>query len=81
MSPLSVIVIAFLLGLVAMSFAFAGGAVIVALPVAAIGIAAVMAFDFNRRRQQAKQIHDHREQAKAENVEFTSRDKETLVSE
>ena len=81
MSPLSVIVTAFLLGLVAMAFAFAGGAVIVAIPVAVIGIGIVMAVDFNRRRKQAREMHDFREEAKAEKVDFTARDEETLVSE
>ena len=81
MSPLTVLVTAFLLGLVAMSFAFAGGAVVVAIPVAVIGIGVVMAFDFSRRRRQAKEIHDFRERAKAEKVDFTGRDEETLVSE
>ena len=72
---------AFLLGLAAMSFAFGGGAVIVAIPLAVLAIGAIAAFDFSRRRQQAKQVHDFREDAKAEGVEFTDRDKETLVSE
>jgi hypothetical protein len=72
---------AFLLGLVAMSFAFGGGAVIVAIPLALLAIGAIAAFDFSRRRQQTKQVHDFREDAKSEGVEFTDRDKETLVSE
>ena len=75
------IIAAFLLGIVAMSFAFGGGAVIVAVPLALLAIGAFAAFDFSRRRQQAKQVHDFREDAKAEGVEFTDRDKETLVSE
>jgi hypothetical protein len=72
---------AFALALVAMSFAFAGGAVIVAIPVAfiAVGIAALL--DFNRQRKQAASIHDHREQARTEKVEFTERDRETLGPE
>jgi len=81
MSPTSLIVIGFLLALLAMSFAFSGGAVIVALPVAAIGIAAVAVIDINRRRKQAKDVHDFRQQAKAEKTEFSDRDQETLVSE
>ena len=72
---------AFLLGLVAMSFAFGGGAVIVAIPLALLVIGAIAAFDFSRRRRQAQQVHDFREDAKAQGVEFTDRDKETLVSE
>jgi anti-sigma factor RsiW len=72
---------AFALALVAMSFAFAGGAVIVAIPMAllAIGVAALV--DFNRRRNQATSIHDHRERAESDKVDFTERDQQTLVSE
>jgi hypothetical protein len=72
---------AFLLGLAAMSLAFGGGAVIVAIPLAVLAIGAIAAFDFSRRRQQAKQVHDFREDAKSGGVEFTEKDKETLVSE
>ena len=72
---------AFLIGLAAMSFAFGGGAVVVEIPLVVLAIGAIAAFDFSRRRQQAKQVHDFREDAKAEGVEFTERDKETLVSE
>jgi hypothetical protein len=81
MWPVTVVVSAFALGLLAMSLAFMGGAVVVALPlvVVAIGIAAFV--DFNRRRKQATSIHDHREQARSDKVEFTERDQQTLVSE
>ena len=72
---------AFALALVAMSFAFAGGAVIVAVPLAilAIGVAALV--DFTRRRNQATSIHDHRERADSDGIEFTERDRQTLTSE
>ena len=81
MSGFTIVVAAFALALVAMSLAFMGGAVVVALPVAfvAIGIAAFV--DFNRRRKQAANIHDHREQARTDKVDFTERDRQTLVSE
>ena len=81
MSGFTIVVAAFALGLVAMSLAFMGGAVVVALPVAfiAIGIAAFV--DFNRRRKQAASIHDHREQARTDKVDVTKRDRQTLVSE
>ena len=80
MSGASIIIVAFLFGLAAMSFAFGGGAVVVALPVAAIGIVAVAFVDFRRRRQQARTLEELRDEAKAEKVEFTARDKETLAS-
>jgi UDP-N-acetylmuramyl pentapeptide phosphotransferase/UDP-N-acetylglucosamine-1-phosphate transferase len=81
MSGFTIVVAAFAIALVAMSLAFMGGAVVVALPVAilAIGIAAFV--DFNRRRKQAASIHDHREQARSDKVDFTERDRQTLVSE
>jgi small basic protein len=76
----TLVVSAFALALVAMSLAFMGGAVVVALPVAfvAIGIAAFS--DLRRRRKQATSIHDHRERARTDKVEFTERDQQTLVS-
>ena len=72
---------AFALALVAMSFAFAGGAVIVAVPVALLVIGLAALVDFNRRRTQATNIHDHRERAESDKVEFTERDRQTLTSE
>jgi hypothetical protein len=61
-----------------MSFTFMGGAVVVAVPLAivAIGIAALV--DFNRRRKTAKSIHTERPD---DDVDFTERDRHTLVSE
>jgi hypothetical protein len=75
---LTTIVAAFALALVVMSFTFMGGAVIVAVPVAiiAVGIAALL--DLNRRRKTAQSIHTHQPDS---GVEFTDRDRQTLVSE
>jgi predicted membrane protein len=75
---LTTVVAAFALALVVMSFTFMGGAVIVALPLAfiAVGIAAFM--DFKRRRKTAQSIHTHQHD---DDVEFTDRDRRTLVSE
>ena len=81
MSPATLAIGAFVIGLLAMSFAFGGGAVIVALPVAAVGIAVLGVLDLRRRRNQAKSMQEFRDEAKAEDVEFTERDKETLASE
>jgi membrane protein implicated in regulation of membrane protease activity len=81
MSPLTLIVIAFMIGLVAMSFAFSGGAVIVTLPLALVVIAVVAAIDVRRRAKQARTPQEFRQQAKAEKTEFNERDQETLVSE
>jgi hypothetical protein len=53
----------------------------VAIPVALLGIGLAALVDFNRRRHQAANIHDHRERAEGEKVEFTERDRQTLTSE
>jgi hypothetical protein len=77
----TIVVSAFALGLVMMSFAFAGGAVVVALPLAFLGVGIAAMVDFNRRRKQAASIHDHRERARTDKVDFTERDQQTLVSD
>jgi hypothetical protein len=75
------VVAAFAVALVAMSLAFMGGAVIVALPVALVAIGIAAFADLNRRRKQAASIHDHREQARTDKIDFTERDKQTLYTE
>ena len=79
MSPFTLAVGAFLIGVVLLVAVF--GQVILALPVAAIGIAALGLLDLRRRRNQAKTVEEFRDEAKAEKVDFTERDKETLASE
>jgi predicted membrane protein len=81
MSGFTVVVAAFALALVAMSLTFMGGAVVVALPVAFLAIGIALFVDFNRRRKQAASIHEHREQARTDKVDFTERDRQTLLSE
>jgi hypothetical protein len=78
MSGLTIVVAAFALALVAMSFAFMGGAVIVAIPLAIVAIAIAAYLDFNRRRRTAQSIHSQRTD---DDVDFTERDRRTLVSE
>jgi hypothetical protein len=77
---LTTIVGAFALALVVMSLTFMGGAVIVAVPVALIGVGIAALVDINRRRKTAQSIHAHREGSEHD-VEFTERDRQTLVSE
>jgi Flp pilus assembly protein TadB len=79
MSVLTLIVGAFVLALIVSTLVFGVG--IIAIPVALIAVAAVGLFDLNRRRKQARMIHEHREQAKTESVDFTERDQRTLVNE
>jgi hypothetical protein len=80
MSGLTLAVTAFALALVVMSLTFMGGAVVVALPLAVVMIGVVAFMDFNRRRKAAKSIHQHRSDSERD-VDFTDRDRRTLVSE
>ena len=77
MPGLTLVVAAFAAALVAMSFAFMGGAVIVAIPLAIVVIALAAAIDFQRRRKAAESIHSQR----PDDVDFSERDSRTLVSE
>jgi hypothetical protein len=77
---LTTVVAAFALALVVMSLTFMGGAVVVAIPVALVVVAIAAAIDFNRRRKTAQSIHEYRNEDEHE-VEFTERDRRTLVSE
>jgi hypothetical protein len=77
---LSTVVIAFALAVVAMSLTFMGGAVVVAVPVALGAIAIAAAIDFNRRRKSIRTDHPRRHGGDSD-VEFTERDRQTLVSE
>jgi hypothetical protein len=52
----------------------------VAVPLALLAIAIAAAIDFNRRRKSIKSDHPRRHGGDR-NVEFTERDRQTLVSE
>jgi hypothetical protein len=80
MSGLTLAVMAFALALIVMSLTFMGGAVVVAVPLALVMIGVAAFLDFNRRRKAAKSIHEHRSDSERD-VEFTDRDRRTLVSE
>ncbi len=81
MSGPTIAVITFCLALIAMSFAFAGGAVIVAVPLAILGIMGAGALELKRRRAEARSMQSFRDESKADDVEFSARDEETLASE
>ena len=74
---LTTVVGAFALALIVMSFAFMGGAVIVAVPLALVAVGIAAFADFSRRRKTAQSIHTHQH----DDVDFTERDRRTLVSE
>lgn len=77
MWAITTIVTAFALGLGAMSLVFGVG--IVGVPVALVAVAIVAFLDLRRRRTQARLLHAHREEAKETKVDFTARDRETVV--
>jgi hypothetical protein len=72
---------ALVFAVVGMGFAFAGGAVIVAIPLAVFVVLCIGLLDVMRRRGQAQKVTEHREEAKADKAEFTERDQQSLVSE
>jgi hypothetical protein len=78
MPGLTIPVAAFAVALVVMAGAFMGGAVIVAVPLA-LGLIAIAAFiDLQRKRKSAESIHSHQ---RKDEVDFSERDRQTLVSE
>jgi hypothetical protein len=79
MSALTVVVAAFLLALVASAFLFGVG--ILAVPIALIGVGVAGAMWLAKRRKQAMLLHDQRERARTDKVNFTERDQQTLVSD
>ena len=78
MSGLTLVVAAFAAAIVVMSFAFMGGAVIVAIPLAILAIALAALVDLKRRQKTAQSIHSERQD---DDVDFSERDRRTLVSE
>jgi hypothetical protein len=79
MSALTVVVAAFALALMVSSLLFGVG--IVGVPVALLGVAIIAALDFAKRRKQAASLRALRERASTDKVNFSERDKQTLVSE
>jgi hypothetical protein len=77
MWPFTMFVTAFALALAATTLVFGVG--IVGVPVALVVIAVGFLVDFRRRRTQDRLLHTHRQQARENKVDFTPRDRETLV--
>jgi hypothetical protein len=69
------------LAFLVMSLAWAGPGVLIAVPVALIAVGVAGLIDLRRRRNQATSVHEHRERARTDKVDFTERDERTLVSE
>jgi hypothetical protein len=81
MSALTTVVGAFVLALVVATLMWGGAGLVIALPVALVVLGVAFALDVNKRRKSAATIHEQRERARTEKVDFTERDQQTLVSE
>ena len=78
MSPITTVAVALVLGLVVSAFIF--GSPIVAVPVVVVGIGVFALLEMRRRRTQSGSLKEFRDEAQADEVEFTARDKQTLAS-
>jgi acid phosphatase family membrane protein YuiD len=78
MTGATVVVAAAIVGLL-VGAALVPGAPIFALPIVVILIVILGAVEMRRRATEKGSMHELREEAKAEPVEFTARDKETLA--
>jgi predicted PurR-regulated permease PerM len=81
MSVLTTVVAAFFLSLVVATLMWGGAGLVIALPVALVVLGVAFALNFNKRRKSAATIHEQRERARTQKVDFTERDEQTLVSE
>jgi fatty acid desaturase len=80
MTALTTIVAAFVLGLAAATLLWGGAGLVIALPVALVVGGIVFGLDVKRRRESAASMHDQRERARSQKVDFTERDEQTLTS-
>lgn len=78
MTPLTIAVVALVLGLVVGTAAVVGAPVF-AIPIVIAALAAIGLVELRRRAATAGDVRELREQAKAEKVEFTERDKRTTA--
>jgi uncharacterized protein (DUF58 family) len=81
MSVLTTVVGAFVLALLVATLMWGGAGLVFALPAALVVLVAGFALNLNKRRKSAATIHEQRERARTQKVDFTERDEQTLVSE
>jgi cytochrome c-type biogenesis protein CcmH/NrfF len=81
MSVLTTVVGAFLLASVVATLMWGGAGLVIALPVALVVLGVAFVLNINKRRRSAAPIHEQRERARTQKVDFTERDEQTLVSE
>lgn len=78
MSGMTLVIVAAILGLL-LGTALIPGAPIFGLPIVAILIVVLGAVEFRRRQAERQSMEGLRDEAKAEEIEFTARDRETLA--
>ena len=78
MPAVTIVIAAAIVGLI-LGSALVPGAPIFALPIVAILIVVLAAGEFRRRSADARSMQGFRDEAEAEQIEFTARDKQTLV--
>jgi uncharacterized protein (DUF58 family) len=81
MSALMTVVSAFVLALLVATLMWGGAGLVIALPLALVVLGVAFALNFNKRRKSAATIHEQRERARTQKVDFTERDEQTLISE
>jgi hypothetical protein len=78
MPAVTIVIAAAIVGLI-LGSALVPGAPIFALPIVAILIVVLAAGEFRRRSTEARTMKGFRDEAQAEQIEFTARDRETLA--
>ena len=81
MTPLTTIVGAAIVAILAATLFWGGAGLVIALPLLLLVGAIVFVLSIKKRRDSAASLHAHRERARTEKVDFTERDEQTLVSE
>jgi hypothetical protein len=56
------------------------GLFVIGIPLFVLGVVAIGVLDLQRRRRHVGEVDSFRDQAKAEEIEFTERDKQTLAN-
>jgi hypothetical protein len=78
MPAVTLVIVAAIVGLL-LGAALVPGAPIFAIPIVAILVVILAAAEFRRRSAEARSMEGFRAEADADQIEFTARDKQTLV--
>jgi signal transduction histidine kinase len=80
MTPFTIVVAAFVLAFVVATLMWGGAGLVIALPLVLVVFGVAFALNLNKRRKSAATMREQRERARPQKVDFTERDKQTLVS-